>query len=698
MAQTLILLAIAVYLGFMIWIGWLYSKKNDTVDDFYLGGRKLGPFVTAMSAEASDMSSWLLMGLPGVAYVTGLAEASWTAIGLAIGTYLNWLIVAKRIRRYSHQLGAITVPQFFSKRWGDERSLLSAIAAVVIIIFFIPYTASGFSACGKLFSTLFGVDYVPAMLVSAAVIVLYTVLGGFLAASFTDLIQSIIMTIALVVVLGFGVNQAGGMDAVLSNAQSMAGYLSFTNIHDPSTGGSNPYGFLTICSLLAWGLGYFGMPHILLRFMAIEDEKKLTLSRRVASIWVVISMAVAIFIGVVGSAMTCAGALESLSDAETIIVRISSLISLHGPFAALLAGVILAGILAATMSTADSQLLAASSSVSQNLGAEFLKLDLSGRKGMVMARGTMVIIALIAAVLAMALAVGSSAAGILPEPIDVFAPLFGGTVAQTEVIDKIGHPIGASATDNGITISADAIMGDEYNAVIVYTLTREDGERFLPEGQGLDETFLVIGGFGGASWARGGTHGSAWFVDQDPEDNQIQYVETVSSDVLLTRGTAKVKFEELRYWDPESERDELLYEGAWNFRFEVDYEDCSVRMGGGETFTQDGLSFAIDSVSVSPIAVKVNYTADTEVVWSNSGSGRQDPEDARQSRRYLENVEILLTKTDGTVMDLSTSGGSLRPENGTTVCSKGQVLEEIIPLEELASISVGGVVYPIHAN
>ena len=400
MAQTLILLAIAVYLGFMIWIGWLYSKKNDTVDDFYLGGRKLGPFVTAMSAEASDMSSWLLMGLPGVAYVTGLAEASWTAIGLAIGTYLNWLIVAKRIRRYSHQLGAITVPQFFSKRWGDERSLLSAIAAVVIIIFFIPYTASGFSACGKLFSTLFGVDYVPAMLVSAAVIVLYTVLGGFLAASFTDLIQSIIMTIALVVVLGFGVNQAGGMDAVLSNAQSMAGYLSFTNIHDPSTGGSNPYGFLTICSLLAWGLGYFGMPHILLRFMAIEDEKKLTLSRRVASIWVVISMAVAIFIGVVGSAMTCAGALESLSDAETIIVRISSLISLHGPFAALLAGVILAGILAATMSTADSQLLAASSSVSQNLGAEFLKLDLSGRKGMVMARGTMVIIALIAAVLA----------------------------------------------------------------------------------------------------------------------------------------------------------------------------------------------------------------------------------------------------------------------------------------------------------
>ena len=196
--------------------------------------------------------------------------------------------------------------------------------------------------------------------------------------------------------------------------------------------------------------------------------------------------------------------------------------------------------------------------------------------------------AVIAAVMAVVLAVGSSAAGILPAPVDVFAPLFGGAVAQTEVIDKIGHPIGASATDNGITISADAIMGDEYNAVIVYTLTREDGERFLPEGQGLDETFLMIGGFGGASWARGGTHGSAWFVDQDPEDNQIQYVETASSDVPLTRGTAKVKFEELRYWDPESERDELLYEGAWNFRFEVDYEDCSVRMGAARPSPRTG--------------------------------------------------------------------------------------------------------------
>ena len=262
------------------------------------------------------------------------------------------------------------------------------------------YTASGFSACGKLFSTLFGMDYLTAMLISAAVIVIYTVMGGFLAASFTDLIQSIIMTVALVVVLGFGVTQAGGVEAVLDNARSLTDYLSLIRIHDPATGGSEPYGLLTICSLLAWGLGYFGMPHILVRFMAIEEEKKLKLSRRVATSWVVISMAVAIIIGLVGNAMTSAGVLENLADSETIIVRIASLISQFGPLPALLAGVILAGILATTMSTADSQLLAASSSVSQDLGNDFLKRDFSGKRGMIVARAVMVGISLIAAFLA----------------------------------------------------------------------------------------------------------------------------------------------------------------------------------------------------------------------------------------------------------------------------------------------------------
>ena len=400
MAQGFILLAIVLYLGGMLWVGVAYSKKNNSVDDFYLGGRKLGPLVTAMSAEASDMSSWLLMGLPGVAYLTGLAEASWTAIGLVIGTYLNWLIVARRIRRYSYKLGAITVPQFFSKRWGDRRYLLSALAALIIIIFFIPYTASGFAACGKLFSTLFGVDYLAAMLVSAGVIVAYTVMGGFLAASFTDLIQSIIMTIALVVVLGFGTTQAGGISAVMENAQSMAGYLSLDRIYDPATGGSNPYTLLTICSLLAWGLGYFGMPHILLRFMAIEDEKKLKLSRQVASSWVVISMTMAIVIGVVGNGMTHAGVMESLPDSETIIVHIAQLISHYGALPSLVAGIILAGILAATMSTADSQLLAASSSVSENLIRGVLGKQMTVKQSMLCARLTLLVISVLGIILA----------------------------------------------------------------------------------------------------------------------------------------------------------------------------------------------------------------------------------------------------------------------------------------------------------
>ena len=306
--------------------------------------------------------------------------------------------------------------------------------------------------------------------------------------------------------------------------------------------------------------------------------------------------------------------------------------------------------------------------------------------------------ALIAAAMAAVLVVGSSAAGILPNPTEVFAPLFGGAVAQTEVIDKIGRPIGASDTDNGITITAEAIMGDQYNAVIVYTLTRDDGERFLPEGKGLDETYLMMGGYGGASWVKGGAHGSSWFVDEDPEDDRIQLVETASSDVPLACGTANAEFQDLRCMAPEADRDEILYPGKWKLRFEVDYEDCSVRLGGGETVSQDGLNFTVAEVPVSPIAVRAAYTADLAVVWdSMASSGRQSAEDARQAQRYLENIEILLTKTDGTVIDLSNSGGGITPDYEANVshCTKGAVLDEIIPLEDMASISVGGVTYEI---
>ena len=397
-----IIATIVVYLLAMLAIGFVFSKNNSDSKDFYLGGRKMGPIVTAMSAEASDMSSWLLMGLPGLAYLTGVANPAWTAIGLGIGTWFNWLIVARRLRRYSANINAITVPEFYSKRYHDNSNVLNAIAALVIIVFFIPYTASGFAACGKLFNSLFGVDYMVAMLISAAVIVGYTIMGGFKAVSTTDLIQSIVMTTALVVVVTFGINKAGGVEAVIDNAKSLPGYLSMKASYDVGTNSSTPYSFLTIVSTIAWGLGYFGMPHILLRFMAIKDEKKLVLSRRIATIWVFIAMGITIFIGMVGLGMTKAGELGFLSgsSSETIIVEIAGLISRHGVLAAIVAGLILAGILAATMSTADSQMLAAASSVSQNIVQDFFKVKISEKKSLFVARLTIVVISLIGVFLA----------------------------------------------------------------------------------------------------------------------------------------------------------------------------------------------------------------------------------------------------------------------------------------------------------
>lgn len=401
-SQICIIIAIVAYLGMMIYIGISYSRKNTQAAEFYLGGRKLGPLVTAMSAEASDMSSYLLMGLPGLAYIAGLSEVTWTAIGLAVGTYLNWLFVSRRIRRYSSRIGSFTVPEFFAKRYGDEKNLLTCIAALIIVIFFVPYTASGFAACGKLFSTLFGMNYMVAMLLSAAVIVVYCTLGGFLAVSTTDLIQGITMSVALLIVVGFGAVLSGGFDQVINAAEKIPGYLSLVQSYSAQTGSATPFTPLMIASTLAWGLGYFGMPHILLRFMAIEDENKLTLSRRIASVWVVISMGVAILIGIVGYGLSTAGYIPMLegSDSETVIIQITSTLGSYGVFPALIAGVILSGILAATMSTADSQLLAAASSISQNLVQDFGKKKLDTKKSLLIARATVIAISLIAVFIA----------------------------------------------------------------------------------------------------------------------------------------------------------------------------------------------------------------------------------------------------------------------------------------------------------
>ena len=363
MASIGILIAIIVYLVMMVYVGFYFSKgegKEDSTDLFYLGGRQLGPFVTAMSAEASDMSSWLLMGLPGVAYLSGIADAGWTAIGLGIGTYLNWLIVAQRLRRYSVVCNAITIPDFFSRRFHDQKNILMCIAAITILIFFIPYTASGFKAVGTLFNSLFGVNYHMAMLFGAAIIIIYTVMGGFMAVSTTDLIQSVVMSIALVIIVFFGISKAGGWDAVMDNAKSLAGYLSMTQAHNMADNTSSPYSLLTIFSTVAWGLGYFGMPHIIIRFMSIKSQKDLKKSAKIGITWTLLIVFFATLIGVIGRLFL--GFDESINENSLVFIQIVRKI-----FPGVISGILLSAVLAASMSTADSQLLAASSAFSSDV-------------------------------------------------------------------------------------------------------------------------------------------------------------------------------------------------------------------------------------------------------------------------------------------------------------------------------------------
>ncbi len=402
-AQICIMATIILYLCFVIFTGVMIGRRSKkSAEGFYLGGRGIGPLVTAMSAEASDMSSYLLMGIPGLAYLSGVADASWTAIGLAAGTYLNFLLVAKKLRRYSVKLDAITIPSFISKRYDEKKPVIMCISALIILIFFVPYVASGLAAIGKLFNSLFGWDYMAAVVVGAIVIISYTSIGGFSAVATMDLIQSVIMTCALAVIVVFGVVQAGGMDAVIAHARTLPGFFSFSETYNVSTNSAEPYGFIRIISMMAWGLGYFGMPHILVRFMAIRNEDELTLSRRIAAVWVVISMGVAVFIGIVGHAVSSAGRVPFLegSATETIIVKLSDLLSTYGIFPAIVAGCILAGILAATMSTADSQLLAASSAFSENLVQDVFGVKLTEKQTMLIARLTVVVIAIIALFLA----------------------------------------------------------------------------------------------------------------------------------------------------------------------------------------------------------------------------------------------------------------------------------------------------------
>ena len=407
-----ILIAMVIYMAVVIGIGLLYAKRaNKNSEEYYLGGRSLGPWITAMSAEASDMSGWLLMGLPGVAYWCGLADAFWTAFGLAVGTYFNWLVVSKRLRRYSVQAGnAITLPEFFSNRFREGKKTVLTLSAVFILIFFTVYAASCFVTCGKLFSTLFGTPYITMMIVGAIFVLLYTLLGGFLAESASDFMQSIVMIVALVVIVAVGTTRAGGLGAVMENAKQIPGFVEFFGLATPVLnengqqileagkplfGAPADYGFLSVCSMMAWGLGYFGMPQVLLRFMAIRKEDELVRSRRIAMIWVVISLGVAVFIGIVGRQLYPTVHLTK-SSAENIFITLAT-----SSLPPLLAGFVMAGILAATISSSDSYLLIAASAFAKNIFQGVCKKNATDKQVMLVSRITLLVLALIGILIAL---------------------------------------------------------------------------------------------------------------------------------------------------------------------------------------------------------------------------------------------------------------------------------------------------------
>lgn len=410
--QILNLIAMMLYMCCVIGIGIFFAKRaNKSSEDYFLGGRSLGPWVTAMSAEASDMSGWLLMGLPGLAYWYGIADAMWTAIGLAVGTYINWLVVARRLRRYSAVAGdAITLPDFFSARYREKKKIIMTVAALFILIFFTVYAASCFVTCGKLFSALFNANYQAMMILGALFVILYTFLGGFLAESASDFMQAIVMVGALSMVLVAGTISAGGLGAVLENAKSIDGFWNFFATATPTVdangiqqvvegapqfGAATPYAAMSIISCMAWGLGYFGMPQVLLRFMAIRDEKELPLSRRIATVWVVVSLFAAVMVGVIGRALYPTELLTK-AGAENVFIVLS-----QGLLPALLAGIVMAGILAATISSSDSYLLIAASAVSKNIFQGLINRKASDKQVMWVTRGVLIAISLIGILIAL---------------------------------------------------------------------------------------------------------------------------------------------------------------------------------------------------------------------------------------------------------------------------------------------------------
>lgn len=391
-----ILIAFVCYLLLMIYIGVLSMRKTKNTEDYFLGGRGLNSWVAALSAQASDMSGWLLMGLPGSIYAAGTGKA-WIAIGLFIGTALNWLFISKRLRRYTIVANnSLTLPEFFQNRFHDKKKILLGISSIVIVIFFLVYTASALASGGKLFHTVFGVDYHIALLIGAAVILIYTFLGGFLAVCTTDFIQGTLMLIGLMIVpiVAYAIISGDFAGALNANGiENTRHYMSLLYAADGSR-----LSFVSIISDLAWGLGYCGMPHILVRFMAVKSEKELKKSSVIAIIWVAISLFAACAIGVIGRGYLTTVLKDSAT--ETVFISMIKQIFSGNFILIFIGGLFLCGILAAIMSTADSQLLVCASSVSKDIYKNILKPDADDKKVLKMSRITVIIVAVLAFLIA----------------------------------------------------------------------------------------------------------------------------------------------------------------------------------------------------------------------------------------------------------------------------------------------------------
>lgn len=390
-----ILIAFVLYLVILVGIGVWSMKKTSSTEDYFLGGRGLGGWVAALSAQASDMSGWLLMGLPGSVYALGTGQA-WIAIGLFIGTVCNWLFISKRLRRYTIVANnSMTLPEFFENRFHDRKKIILTISSVVIVIFFLVYTASALASGGKLFNAVFGIDYHVALAIGAVVILVYTFLGGFLAVCTTDFVQGLLMLVGLMVVPVCAYSFIDGSFEAQVTASGITG--SYSDYMSLFSNGGKPYRFIDILSQLAWGLGYCGMPHILVRFMAIKSEKEIKKSSAVAIIWCFLSLVAACIIGVLGRAYFGS---DVLKDAENVFIEMINSVfnsKLALPF---IGGIFICGILAAIMSTADSQLLVCASSVSKDIYKNIIKPSASDKKVLQISRITVIIVAVLAFIIA----------------------------------------------------------------------------------------------------------------------------------------------------------------------------------------------------------------------------------------------------------------------------------------------------------